>query len=170
MWLAIASEAYLLRHEVRAGEGELFGGPVGMRLASKTSAMPSASMARSTSIACASRVNSSITLSIFKMRPPAVVSNGKSIAQITFGRIGDIAPTATPMPVGRFFLRRWGTRSPSSRHSRRMRLLLASPQPSSVYSGPRPTNPKPHSDWTSEWVPLTAAVVAGAAPTYERWA
>ena len=33
-------------------------------------------------------------------------------------------PTATPMPVNRFFLRRCGTRRPSSRHSRRMRLLL----------------------------------------------
>src|SRR5208283_2916636 len=31
-----------------------------------------------------------------------------------------------------------------------------SPQPSSLYSGPRPTNPKPHSDWTTKRVPLTA--------------
>ena len=69
-------------------------------------------------------MNSSITFSIFKVRPSAVVSNWKSIAQITFGRIGDIAPTATPMPVKRFFLRRCGTRRPSSRHRRRMRLLL----------------------------------------------
>ncbi|WP_229742918.1 3'-5' exonuclease, partial [Gordonia jinhuaensis] len=30
-----------------------------------------------------------------------------------------------------------------------------SPPPSSPYSGPRPTNLKPHSDWTIEWVPLT---------------
>jgi putative transposase len=30
-----------------------------------------------------------------------------------------------------------------------------SPQPSSLYSGPRPTNPKPHSDWTTKRVPLT---------------
>jgi len=29
-------------------------------------------------------------------------------------------------------------------------------QPSSLYSGPRPTNPKPHSDWTTKWVPLSA--------------
>ena len=69
-------------------------------------------------------MNSSITFNIFKVRPSAVVSSWKSIAQITFGRIGDIAPTATPIPVKRFFLRRCGTRRPSSRHSRRMRLLL----------------------------------------------
>jgi hypothetical protein len=31
-----------------------------------------------------------------------------------------------------------------------------SPQPSSPYSGPRPTNPKPHSDWTTKRVPLTS--------------
>ena len=29
-----------------------------------------------------------------------------------------------------------------------------SPPPSSLYSGPRPTNPKSHSDWTTDWVPL----------------
>ena len=29
-----------------------------------------------------------------------------------------------------------------------------SPHPSSLYSGPRPTNPKPHSDWTTNRVPL----------------
>jgi hypothetical protein len=28
------------------------------------------------------------------------------------------------------------------------------PQPSSPYSGPRPTNPKPLSDWTTKRVPL----------------
>ena len=28
-----------------------------------------------------------------------------------------------------------------------------SPQPSSLYSGPRPTNPKPHSDWTTKRSP-----------------
>lgn len=43
---------------------------------------------------------------------------------MAFGRIGDIAPTATPMPVSRLFLRRCGTRRPSSRHSRRIRLSL----------------------------------------------
>ena len=42
-----------------------------------------------TSIASASRVNSSITLSILMVRPSVVVSNQKSIAQMTFGRIGD---------------------------------------------------------------------------------
>src|SRR5215213_1601021 len=30
----------------------------------------------------------------------------------------------------------------------------SSPQPSSPYSGPRPTNPKSHSDWTTKRVPL----------------
>jgi hypothetical protein len=29
--------------------------------------------------------------------------------------------------------------------------------PSSDYSGPRPTNPKPHRDWTTKRVPLTVA-------------
>lgn|GEM_PF-7053030 len=81
-------------------------------------------MARSTSIARASRVNSSITLRVFNVRPSAVVSNWKSIAQITFGRIGHIAPAGAPIPVKRFFLRRCGTRKPSSRHRPRMRLLL----------------------------------------------
>jgi hypothetical protein len=60
-------------------------------------------MKRLTLIARPSRVNSSITFNIFKVRPSAVVSNWKSIAQMTFGRIGDIAPTATPTPVKRFF-------------------------------------------------------------------
>jgi hypothetical protein len=83
----------------------------------------SVSMPRSTSIASASRVDS-IPSNIFKVRPSAVVSNWKSIAQITFGRIGDITPTATPIPVRRFYLRRCGTRRPSSRHRRRMRLVL----------------------------------------------
>jgi hypothetical protein len=75
-------------------------------------------------MARASRVNSSITFSIFRVRPSAVVSNWKSIAHIAFGRIGHIAPTWVPIPVRRFFLRRCGHRRPSSRHSRRMRLLL----------------------------------------------
>ncbi len=38
------------------------------------------------------------------VRPSAVVSNWKSIAQITFGRIGDIAPTWIPIPVNRFLV------------------------------------------------------------------
>ena len=33
-----------------------------------------------------------------------------------------------------------------------IRPTTDSPPPSSPYSGPRPTNPKPHSDWTIEWV------------------
>lgn len=52
------------------------------------------------------RVNSSMMLSIFNVRPSAVVSNWKSIAQIRLGRIGHIAPTAVPMPASRFFLGR----------------------------------------------------------------
>ncbi len=36
-----------------------------------------------------------------------------------------------------------------------IRPTTDSPPPSSPYSGPRPTNPKPHSDWTIEWVPLS---------------
>ena len=81
-------------------------------------------MERSISIARHSRVNSSMTFSIFRVRPSAVVSNWKSIAQITFGRIGDIAPTCTPTPVRRFLRRRGETRSPSVRQSHRMCLLL----------------------------------------------
>ena len=34
--------------------------------------------------------------------------------------------------------------------------MANSPQPNSPYSGPRPTNPKPHSDWTTKRVSLTA--------------
>src|SRR6185369_237774 len=33
--------------------------------------------------------------------------------------------------------------------------MANSPRPSSLYSGPRPTNPKSHSDWTTKRVPLT---------------
>ncbi|MCW2661309.1 MAG: integrase [Mycobacterium sp.] len=32
-------------------------------------------------------------------------------------------------------------------------------QPNSPYSGPRPTNPKPHSDWTTNGRPDTAGAV-----------
>lgn len=42
---------------------------------------------------------------------------------MTFGWIGDIAP-ATPIPVSSFLRRRCGTRTPSSRHNLRIRLLL----------------------------------------------
>ncbi len=35
-----------------------------------------------------------------------------------------------------------------------------SAQPSSPYSGPRPTNPKPHSDWTTKRVPLNSDTAA----------
>ena len=43
-------------------------------------------------------MNLSMTLSIFGVRPSAVVSNWESVAQMAFGWIGDIAPTVTPMP------------------------------------------------------------------------
>ena len=33
-----------------------------------------------------------------------------------------------------------------------------SPQPNSLYNRPRPTNPKPHSDWTTKRVPLIMAI------------
>jgi hypothetical protein len=69
-----------------------------------------------------SRVNSSMTLSILIVRPSARVSNWKSSAHSTFGRIGHIAPTCTPTPDRRFLRRLYGTRSPSSRHNRRTRL------------------------------------------------
>jgi hypothetical protein len=75
----------------------------------------------------ASRVNSSITFNIVSVRPSALVSNWKSIAQMTFGRIGDIAPTATPIPVKRFFLRLCGIRRPSSRQSRSDALVIDLP-------------------------------------------
>jgi len=63
-------------------------------------------MERATSMARASRVNSSITLSSLSSLPSLVWSNWKSRAQITSGRIGHMAPTGIPMPRnGRFFLR-----------------------------------------------------------------
>ena len=53
-----------------------------------------------------SRVNSSITFSSLSILPSVVWSNWKSRAQTTLGRIGHMAPTATPMPrSGRFFFR-----------------------------------------------------------------
>jgi hypothetical protein len=33
--------------------------------------------------------------------------------------------------------------------------MVNSPRPNSLYSESRPTNPKPHSDWTTKRVPLT---------------
>ncbi|MGY4650275.1 DNA-binding CsgD family transcriptional regulator [Mycobacterium sp. URHB0021] len=44
----------------------------------------------------------------------------------------------------------------------------SSHQPSSLYSGPRPTNPKPHSDWTTKWVPLKVFSDAVAAAMIDR--
>ena len=69
-------------------------------------------------------MNSSITLSIFRVRPSTVVSNWKSSAHRAFGRIGHIAPTWVPIPVRRFLRFLVGTRRPSSRHRRRIRLLF----------------------------------------------
>ncbi len=36
------------------------------------------------------------------------------------------------------------------------------PPPSSLYSGPRPTNPKSHSDWTTDWFPLKRIPIRSA--------
>lgn len=36
-----------------------------------------------------------------------------------------------------------------------------SPQPNSLYNRPRPTNPKPHSDWTTKRVPLAGTEGGG---------
>ena len=110
----------------------------------------------------ASRVNSSITLGILRVRPLAVVSNW-SIAQITFGRIGDIAPTATPIPVSRFLRRRCGPRKPSSRHSRRMRLLLATAGSPRHLRGPAPPQRgRSTENWRSHARSSASSVVIGA--------
>jgi hypothetical protein len=57
-------------------------------------------------IVSASRVYSSTMLSIFNVRPSAVVSNWKSHAHRAFGTIGHIAPTGAPIPRSGFFRRR----------------------------------------------------------------
>jgi hypothetical protein len=44
-------------------------------------------------------------------------------------------------------------------------LTANSPQPSSLYSGPRPTNSKPHSDWTTKRVPLMPLTVQACKPS-----
>ena len=46
--------------------------------------------------------------------------------------------------------------------------MASSPRPSSPYSGPRPTNPKPHSDWTAKRVPLTRPPVDESPLPFER--
>ena len=84
----------------------------------------SASMERSTTMARASRVYSSTMLSSLMVRPSTVVSYWKSSAHTTSGAIGDRAPIAVPMPRKGFLRVRYGTRSPSSRHRRWMRLSL----------------------------------------------
>lgn len=52
------------------------------------------------------------------------VDGGKRREFDGLGRIGLIAPTSMPMLVGRFLVRRCGTRSHSARPSRRMRRTL----------------------------------------------
>jgi hypothetical protein len=59
-------------------------------------------MERSTSMARHSRLYSSITLGSFNWRPSPVWSNWKSSADTTLGRIGHMAPTATPIPRSGF--------------------------------------------------------------------
>jgi len=85
--------------------------------ASKQRTTPPASMEHST-MARHSRLDSSITFRSFRILPSDVWSNSKSSAQMTFGGIGHISPTATPMSLRRRFLLRYGTRRPSSRHRR----------------------------------------------------
>ncbi len=46
-----------------------------------------------------------MTFSSFNFLPQAVVSNWKSRAHTTFGRIGQNEPTCVRAPVNRFFLR-----------------------------------------------------------------
>ena len=48
--------------------------------------------------------------------------------------------------------------------------MASSPHPSSLYSGPRPTNPKPHSDWTSNRVPLSAINADGVVDVLDQLA
>ena len=81
-------------------------------------------MERATTMAGHSRVNSSTMFNNFKVRLSAEVSNWKSSAQSAFGAIGHIAPTSTPSPRRGFFRLRYGTRSPSSRQRRWIRLLF----------------------------------------------
>ena len=81
-------------------------------------------MVRATLMARHSLVYSSMMFSILMVLPSSVTSNWLSSAHKTFGRMGDIAPTWVPVPVSRFLRLRCGTRRPSSRHRRRMRLSL----------------------------------------------
>ena len=78
---------------------------------------------RPTSMASASRVNSSTMLHSFSLLRSAVSSNWKSMAHTWFGSLG---PQQRPAPGGRVRLRLQGAgrRSPSSRHSRLVRLRL----------------------------------------------
>ena len=96
---------------------------------SNTSTTSSASMVRATLMARHSLVYSSMMFSILMVLPSLVTSNWKSSAHKTFGRMGDIAPTWVPVPVSRFLRLRCGTRRPSSRHRRRMRLSLTAQPP-----------------------------------------
>ncbi len=44
-----------------------------------------------------------------------------------------------------------------------------SPQPNSLYSGPRPTNPKPHSDWTTKRAPSRTPAARSPTCTTACW-
>jgi hypothetical protein len=78
------------------------GAPRSVARRSRQATTPSASMERSTSLARASRVNSSMTLRILSIRPSLVWSNWKSRTHTTFGRIGQNGPMARPMPRSGF--------------------------------------------------------------------
>src|SRR5215204_3058492 len=79
------------------------GAPRAAASRSRVATTATASMERSTTMAGHSRVNSSMTLSSFRVRPSTVTSNWKSIAHRAFGRIGHIAPTWAP-DAGEAFL------------------------------------------------------------------
>jgi hypothetical protein len=83
----------------------------------------SAVMLRAATTASASRVYSSTTFSNFSTRPSAVWSNWKSSAHTSFGRSArSLAAAVVESPRRRRLRRRSGTRSPSSRQSRWIRL------------------------------------------------
>ena len=67
----------------------------------------SASMERSTTMAGHSLVNSSMTLSNFKVRLSSVVSNWKSRAHSALGAMRLMAPTLGPDATEKLFRLRW---------------------------------------------------------------
>ena len=87
---------------------------------------------------------SSTTFNNFNVRPSTVVSNWKSSAHRTFGRIGHIAPTATPTPRCGFFRFRYGTFSPSSRPQAMHPLVVDRPAlATKLLRGAAPSPPRP---------------------------